>query len=1420
MASIFDQIDEASPKPAASNDLFSQIDEAAPKAQPSIHALIDAADAYQPPEIKAYNPSLARRALTSIREGLSPLIGQTKTQQLQAEADRQALERDIPALSALLENAPKGNKTIDEKGILPALTEAMFTPPEWAPQLPTVDYDISIAPDSQDMKIPFVSKKISDTIAQIAAGTYNTGAGMANSMVSPGGVALLGGGAPAKVALGALTGQMGKAAVENAIPTVQTLGNPNASVQEKTEAALGEGLSALGAIGGTMGLKKSLAPKVPDISTQIDSASSKTNPRAANAAANDIAMQKPDLTPVEPNPPANTGDVAIEAINKNIRDNAPPVPETPVKASDVADMSPEEFNKFQIDKNITEEAKRVGENATTPEDIAYLADQGKLARSEAKRLVAEKDFETLAKVMTREQFFNEAHQAATKSEPFATDVMSGAREADVSAPTKTKAELIKEIMAKNPDADVEAPKQLLKKGSYEVRDVPVSEIGDVFGAKTIQPKVVERYVKNPSSDPIILADVNGEFRPVDGKHRLTAAIERGDETIRAYVPVESEIGKPSAPVEPQTLAQPFVIPQDLAKSNPRYSYGQNKFEVRFDSDLDKALYILAGEKKSAADARFLKLVQDSTGMTEAEARTAGKAVRQELKMMAKEGSDGDTLTVPTIHEVNEPQIAQAKPTPKSNAVQIKSPESVPVHAQPEASQAVVQEVRRRIEEPSAARQEAQQVGDSGAGGVVPPDQIPAPSPDLNNPLPNRGWTPFISKTRIGKQLKVLVGTIEGNIRKPAPEVFGALRERGYKLNELKKGWHDSSKDFGEVARKTLKPEAFTELDRLLQSGLHDEALDFIKRANNEPELRSSIEKFKSTLDALRSAEIEAGREVGDIKNYWIREVADYEGLRRELGKDPSHAAEKAIRAAEKAKDRPLTPDEEAAVINNLISTSFSGQGKPGFLNPRTIGEIQKNWFKYYEPSDVAMENRINRVAKDVVNRAYFGKFDPTGESAPMAGKMGVIEGHFGAIINRMLDNGTLSPEGSKIVIRNLQDFFGNETRYDDVSSGLANKIRKAQTFGYLGDIANAIPQYGDFFLGAWRNGFLDAGKGFFTKRKFSLADIGVHEGNPDTAVFSKKNKEGLVGGVYRNAVNLFLGTSDRFNKGGLLNTSFHEAARDIRDTSSQTYQNLNRKWSERFPDRWPAILRDLQSKDFANGKLNPNTRFFLYSELADLQPISGEATAQAFNRMGPWGKILYGLRSFAIKQIDVMRQEGYEKMRDPTTRREGVKNLVTYALIVGVGQQFIGSYLRDKLLDRESDTSEYAVSGLLQLMGLNRYALYRAKEQGLGTAGLEMMVPGVGILNDLTQSLGVTRDWLTNRRSTKTGLKTVPTFADVIKQSEATKYLPGVGREIYSYYGLGREKELKRRAQAAAGKSQPTTLQQINEMIVPSDKKN
>lgn len=244
----------------------------------------------------------------------------------------------------------------------------------------------------------------------------------------------------------------------------------------------------------------------------------------------------------------------------------------------VAKMSGKEFHNWVHgleDSGLTEKAHELGiDSIGKPDRIAEIKRARDAVDEEFKKKWAEYNsapegkkmalMDELTPLTSKRQYFNEAASAAENIEGAAGDAkVKAAHQEFANTKPKTGDEIVRDIMAKNPNADARAARQLVGNKKFEVLNVPISAVGDLFGESTVQPDVVAKYAKEKSNDPIVLSRVEGEaggkLRVVDGKHRFTAAKQRGDKTIRAWVPIEGEAGakpekktSPTAPTPPTT----------------------------------------------------------------------------------------------------------------------------------------------------------------------------------------------------------------------------------------------------------------------------------------------------------------------------------------------------------------------------------------------------------------------------------------------------------------------------------------------------------------------------------------------------------------------------------------------------------------------------------------------------------------------------------------------------------------------------------------------------------------------------------------------------------------------------------------------------------------------------------------------------
>lgn len=107
--------------------------------------------------------------------------------------------------------------------------------------------------------------------------------------------------------------------------------------------------------------------------------------------------------------------------------------------------------------------------------------------------------------------------------------------------------------------------------------------------------------------------------------------------------------QPNAAIQPEV--KPNTLPNNLKTANPRYGYQTSSFNVKFPSDVEKALYIVAQQdKKSAKDSDYRSFLKDTVGMTEQEINDNAAMIKKTLKHRAatehNSENTADTITAP------------------------------------------------------------------------------------------------------------------------------------------------------------------------------------------------------------------------------------------------------------------------------------------------------------------------------------------------------------------------------------------------------------------------------------------------------------------------------------------------------------------------------------------------------------------------------------------------------------------------------------------------------------------------------------------------------------------------------------------------------------------------------------------------------
>ena len=182
-----------------------------------------------------------------------------------------------------------------------------------------------------------------------------------------------------------------------------------------------------------------------------------------------------------------------------------------------------------------------------------------------------------------------------------------------------------------------------------------------------------------------------------------------------------------------------------------------------------------------------------------------------------------------------------------------------------------------------------------------------------------------------------------------------------------------------------------------------------------------------------------------------------------------------------------------------------------------------------------------------------------------------------------------------------------------------------------------------------------------------------------------------------------------------------------------------------------------------------------FNELSGVQPISLSEMPLNYLR-NPNGRIFYSLKTFAIKQLDVMRRDIVQEIQSGN-KAEGVKNLVAYMTIIpmmGATVEEAKDMLRGQGGSVDDIPDNY-IDNLFKVFGGSQYVMDKYVGKGqIGTAVGEIIAPPTDWINAISEDV-----WK------------VASGEFVGSDSKMMRELPIIGKVWYNFFGGGLEKAME-----------------------------
>jgi hypothetical protein len=613
---------------------------------------------------------------------------------------------------------------------------------------------------------------------------------------------------------------------------------------------------------------------------------------------------------------------------------------------------------------------------------------------------------------------------------------------------------------------------------------------------------------------------------------------------------------------------------------------------------------------------------------------------------------------------------------------------------------------------------ASQVADLAAHG-----KVMMPSVENATKIVAAKNNPIISSNAATKLLDHLFAPISTVVRNISEPVFGRLRKFEYDVSANTQSNMQAASDFmikaSKLRKKGGRKAEYNDFETALFNGNFQKATNIAKVFF--PEILEPLQKVigkEGVLNILHKDLKQAGVDVGFLENYFPRVVKDVGKLLNALGSTERSNLDIAL-SAEAAKQKVGSWQElDETVVTDIINKYLRGGQrsgtKLGLAQQRVIEEIDPLIKDFYYSAPESLNFYIKNAVREVEKRKFFGNNVVFDES----NKVDLAQS-IGAFAQDAFNKGEISSKQIDDLSMVLQARFVMGEK-----SGHAGWVgaKDAQTMALLAQFDSAVIQLADIGASVYANGLRNTIKSIVPalrkKTETSAEEFGVL--NTIAADINSK-------GVLANGVDTVLKYSgfkgiDRLGKDTFISAAYKNNTQLARTSP----EKLSEKWGKVFGDETANLIDDLKA-----GRMSDNVKLLLFNQLSDVQPITLSEMPAQYLKV-PNGRILYALKSFAIKQLDIMRRD-FAGQLNRGNYKEGFTNMGNYAMSIGLAGGAVGT-ARDILQTKELRPEQFddkVFETWMSLLFLNKYTRDRYLAEGeVGQAFLGILTPAIFNISD------------------------------------------------------------------------------------------
>lgn len=499
-----------------------------------------------------------------------------------------------------------------------------------------------------------------------------------------------------------------------------------------------------------------------------------------------------------------------------------------------------------------------------------------------------------------------------------------------------------------------------------------------------------------------------------------------------------------------------------------------------------------------------------------------------------------------------------------------------------------------------------------------------------------------SKTALGKGLDYIIEPISEGIKRVSPRTYGKLKQVERTLFEDS---HNYATMVDPFLKKAFRTKALSQPQKdklwLMMSNSKsqkdvDAITSFLKGTGKKgTDMVKDWKLYRRAMDDIYDQRVAAGNvDLPKITGYSPRKIVSNERWYAGAKASERSAIDRILKDVYKVDPKNATEATlQKAISRYLKSTGNRNIQQAGSSKARVRETLSAGQLKAYQQPWQATHRYIKESMEEVQRYKVFGtkNIDADGD----------IDQTINNYIAQEIKAGRMSGNDFDSLTEYLSARFINGPKQ------MNEHLRKSKDLGYmtlLGHPSNAIRQFGDLAAAAYTNGIRNSVKGaiatmsrgkMLTPKEMGLLDNVAEEFASDTAT-----KRGV------DAVFKYSGfrSVDALGKGALVNSSIYKAGQQIKSPKGRI----------KFMNEWSSILGAEDAakaaddfKAFNKGTIDtptPLMKDIAFMKLSKIQPVTLSEMPRGYLN-NPNGRMMYMLQSFAMKHVNVIRQDFFKEMR-------------------------------------------------------------------------------------------------------------------------------------------------------------------------------